>query len=102
MNTESLKILSEADRKAGEEVKKARVKRDQMIQESEKKAKEYELQLIEKKCQEVAQFREDTSAELVELEKRTEQRMADTLREIEEKEEIYMKVAKEIAKMVTK
>lgn len=101
MNNESIKLLSEADHKASEIVKKAREERNRLKIDAQKRGEEYEKTLLEKKCQEIKQLREDISNHLLQLEQTTQQYVEQTLQKIEENQKCNQNIVEALAKLVT-
>ncbi|KAI5191270.1 hypothetical protein NECID01_1382 [Nematocida sp. AWRm77] len=100
MNTESIKLLADADRKASDIVKEAREERTRLKIEAHKRGEEHEQTLLEKKCQEIKQFREETSNNLLELEKKTQQHVSDILQKIQENKAHTKTIVEALTKLV--
>ncbi|OAG29755.1 hypothetical protein NEDG_00888 [Nematocida displodere] len=100
MNTESIKMLAEADKKALDLIQEARKERDVLKEQAKKKAAEYEESLVAQKHKEVKKLREETSNDLLKLEEATGQYIEQTLEEMHKKELSYKEIATTIACLV--
>lgn len=100
MNTESIKRLAEADKKAHDVIQKARKEKERLALLTTEKAQEYEEELLKKKEEEVKRYFQRANEELANLEQEVIERVKQTVEDIRSKDALSEKIAKEIAKAV--
>lgn len=101
MNTESIKRLAEADKKANEIIQEARKEKEALKQESIKKGLEYEQKLVDAKIAEVKKYFQEANKELADIEERVKGQVKQTIIDLREKKEELDEIANVIASIAT-
>lgn len=100
MNTESIRGLAEAHKKANEIIQQARKEKEVLEKESIKKAQEYEQKLIATKEAEVKKYFQQANIELANTEQSIINQVKQTIADLREKDEEVNEIANIIASVV--
>lgn len=101
MNTESIKRLTEADKKANEVIQKARKEKEILKQESIQKSIEHEQRLVEAKVAEVKKYFQEENKKLANIEESIITQVKKTIIDLRGKEKEFDQISDLIANIVT-